>query len=197
MRHFILAAAMAVLAPAAQAATTVLLDLNDFFADPEVMVSVDGTTATLFESDSSSFVLLANDPGLGDPNIVLPSSGTTLSFDYDFSELGSGADDEFGAFLLDGTTGLSLGAPFEVFFNSSSSGTLSFSLDALVGQTLGLQFQLGALFSDLSYESTVTVSNLRLTTAMSVVPLPSAGLLLMGALFGAAAFGRRRTVAQA
>lgn len=196
MFRFASVVAFVLSATSASADTVTPISLLDFFADSSVAVAPDGSTATLSEDFSFSSVILSNDPGLGDPNVIIPAANRYLSFDYNFMETGTSADDEFGVFLLDGTTGASLGSPFEHFFDSSSSGSISFNLTSLVGvgSTIGLQFQLSALFSDFSYDSTVSVSNLRLIDKMAIVPLPATGLLLMSGLTGFALTRRRTTV---
>ena len=166
------------------------IDLNDFFADPTVTVSADGSSATLAEDQALGFVLLSNDPGLGDPNVIVPGPAITLLFQFDFVE-GPGETDEFGAFVIDAATGFSAGPSFEFFAQSSSSGTVAFDLTSLVGKTLGLQFQLSALPGDSGLLSTATVSEVRLQP----VPEPSTSLLFASALllmylFRKAALGR-------
>jgi hypothetical protein len=160
-----------------------LLDLNDFFADPTVTVSLDGLTATFAEDPFLTPVLLSNDPGLGDPHVILPEIGGVgqiLFFDFDFVEAGAPSinHDEFGAFIID-KTGLSAGPGFEFFTDATSSGTVSFHLSSLSGPTyepLGLQFQLSALFGDVDLDSTLTISNVQL------VPVPVPGAVLLGIL---------------
>ena len=74
------------------------IDLNDFFADPTVTVTPDGSFASITEDPGLSAVLLSNDPGLGDPNVIIPGLGVLLSFDFSFNEAG-GELDEFGSSL--------------------------------------------------------------------------------------------------
>lgn len=152
-------------------AYAVPINLNDFFADPTVAIAADGYSAVLSEDPFFTPILLANDPGLGDPNVIVPGVGFQLMFDFDFSE-GVADDDEFGAFVLDGATGLSVGAGFEIFIQNTSSGSVSFDLTSLVGQTLGLQFQLSALPGDAGLGSTLTLSNVRIEGAIGI-PEPS------------------------
>ena len=159
------------------------IDLNDFYADPTVTVAVDGSSATLAEDPSFYAVILSNDPGLGDPNVIVPDVGVGLFFDYVFTEA-IGNDDEFGAFIIDGVTGSSIGSAFEFYTQSSGSGTLMFDLTSLVGQTLGLQFQLSALFSDTDFSSTLEISNVRLE-AISVPEPSMLFLVLIGLIVGA------------
>ncbi len=166
------------------------IDLNDFFADPTVTVALDGSSASFTEDPSLLSVLLSNDPGLGDPNVIIPSANTSLLFDYDFFESSAG-DDEFGAFVIDGATGSSI-PTFDFFTQDSSTGTVSFDLSSLVGDTLGLQFELSSLFADNDFDSTLTVSNVRLVTetSSSTVPEPSALLLFMIGLISLGWFSR-------
>lgn len=159
------------------AAQASLVDLNNFYADPTVIVSVDGSTATIGESAIISPVLLSNDPFLGDPEVIfaeIAGTGQRLTFDYDFVEP-AGNDDEFGAFVINVTTGLSAGPSFEFFTQSTSSGTVSFDLSSLAGNQLGLQFELSALPGDPGLTSTVEISNVSLT------PIPVPGAALLGA----------------
>lgn len=163
-----------------------LIDLNDFFTDPSVTVLPDGSAATLAEDPIFSPVLLSNDPFLGDPEVISPvviGKNHLLSFDWMFDEpAGSNNDDEFGAFVIDASTGLSAGPAYEFFTSETGSGTVSFDLSGLVGEWLGLQFQLSALPGDLGLDSTVTISN------VEAVPVP--GAVLLG-LFGLSVAGMR------
>lgn len=168
------------------------IDLNDFFADPTVTVAADGSTATLAEDPFFSPVLLSNDPGLGDPVVIVPGAGTSLLFDFTFSEP-AGNDDAFVAFVLDAATGLSFGSGFEFGTESSSSGAVSFDLSSLVGETLGLQFELGSNFGDGAFDSLVMVSNVRLDTAAMSVPEPSVLSLLAIGIFATGLVRLRRT----
>lgn len=165
-------------------AALINIDLNDFFSDPSVVVSPSGTTATLNEDSSFSPVLLINDPGLGDPNVIIAAANRELVFDYSFVE-GAGENDQFTAFILDGNTGGSLGGAFEFYTDSTDSGTVRFDLSSLsLSGSYGLQFELASF--DRSYESFATVSNVVLDTAdAQAVPEPSTlFLLMMGCLAG-------------
>ena len=158
-------------------AATISINLNDFFADPSVSVTAGGASASITETPLLFSTLLANDPSLGDPNIVIPGIGTTLNFSYDFTEA-AGENNEFGVFIIDGATGGSVGSAFEFFTQDSSSGMISFDLTSLAGRTLGLQFELNALFGDVGLDSRVTVSDLFLQTADTVSVLEPPTLLL-------------------
>lgn len=162
-----------------------IINLNDFFADPSVAVASDGVSAKLAEDPVVAFVLLSNDPGLGDPNVIIPGVGVTLTFAYDFIEPAPGNADEFGVFIIDAATGLSAGRTFEFFTQSSSAGSVSFDLTSLSGKTIGLQFQLAALPGDASFNSMVVVSNVQLSDGqIAVVPEPTS-LMSWTALCGA------------
>ena len=132
---------------------------DNFFADPSVEVAADGSEATLVEDELLSPILLSNDPGLGDADVIIPGPGTIVEFDYEFIEV-AGNDDEFGAFIIDAATGLSAGLEF--FTDASSAGSIRFDLSSLVDLTLGLQFQLTSLPGDTSFDSVVRISNLTL-----------------------------------
>ena len=170
-----------VLAGSAQAMSTPV-DLNDFFADPTVIVELDGSSAMLSEDPGFSMVLLSNDPGLFDPNIIIPGPGVQVVFEFDFVE-DTGNDDEFSAFIIDAITGLPAGPAFEFFIDASASGSFAFDISSLTGKTLGLQFQLSALFGDTGFGSTARVSNVHLLEAIpepSDFALLSAGMVAMG-----------------
>lgn len=165
-----------------ESASASAIDLNDFTKDPTVTVAVDGSSAVMAEDSTLSPVLLANDPGLGDPNIISPASGLALMFDYVFVEPAPDNLDEFGAFVVDSATGGSAGNAYEFFIQAAGSGTVSFDLSGLVGSTIGLQFQLSALPGDAALTSTVTISNVRLEPL--AVPEPGSGWLILGGLCG-------------
>lgn len=181
------------LAVSVQAMSTPI-DLNDFFADPTVTVSVDGTSATFTEDALFSAVLLSNDPGLGDPNVILPGPGVRLVFDFLFDEPGTPSvnDDEFSGFLIDASTGTSVGPAFEFFIRDSATGTVQIDLSSLTGMTLGLQFQLSMLFGDVDLDSTLTVSNLHLVQPEAIPEPTDIALLTVGALFTGFQICRRR-----
>ena len=170
-------------------AFAVQIDLNDFFFFPGDPVTVvpDGSAATIGEDPFITPITLTNDPGLGDPEVIVAGAGTNLYFDYYFFE-GTSDIDEFGAFILDAATGLSIGPGFEFFIQDTSSGTVGFDLTSLVGQTLGLQFQLLALFDDFDYLSTVEILNVRL----EVVPEPNTFILLGFGFIGLSCFSRKK-----
>ena len=170
----------------ASTADAVLIDLNDFFADPTVSVAADGSSAFFTEDPGAFLVTLVNDPGLGDPDVIIPGAGVTLSFDFDFVEGGAGNDDEFGAFVIDAATGAIAGPAFQFFIDSTSSGTVSFDLTSLVGMTLGLQFELVALASDVAFDSTLSISDVQLIAAV-----PEPGTLMLLAIGLLAIFGLR------
>jgi hypothetical protein len=157
------------------------IDLGDFFADPTVTVAADGSTATLAEDPSLSPVLLVNNPGFGDPNVIIPGINTFLEFNYVFNEPVLN-EDEFGVFVIDATTGSSAGMAYEFFLSVSGSGFISFDLTSLVGKILGLQFQLSSFFADAALTSTVEISNVQLVER--VVPVPSTIFLLGLGLLG-------------
>ncbi len=171
-----------------RSAIAIPVNLNDFFADPTVSISSDGMSAVFTEDPTISSVLLSNDPGLGDLEVIVASAGAILSFDYDFIEGPDGVsddggnDDKFSAFLLNGFTGdMIFGFDFSAI--EESSGTVSFDLTSLVGMTLGMQFELLSLGGDLAFDSMLTISNLDLSTNVTTVDEPSVLIpLLMGLL---------------
>ena len=176
----------------AHSASAVMIDLNDFFADPTVTVAADGSTA-FFEEDPDFFLVsLVNDPWFGDPDVIIPGPDQILSFDYDFMLGGPDDVDEFFAYVLDASTGLSVGSAFEFLVDVTSSGSVSFDLSSLAGLTLGLSFELASL-DDFDFGSTLLISNLDISPASTEVPEPGTlGLLFAGLLLGGLSRVRRR-----
>lgn len=157
------------------------IDLNNFYKDPTVTVAADGASAVLEEDSGLASVLLANDPGLGDPVIIVPAAGSFLAFEYNFVER-AGNDDEFGALIVDAATHGSAGTAYEFFTQNSGSGTVVFDLSGLVGASIGLQFQLAALPGDITLDSSVTVSNVRVE--QNAISEPEIVLLFLTGLIG-------------
>ncbi len=180
---------MALLLLAAGPAGAASISFNNFVFDAgaPVVITLDGSSATLTESASLGVVFLSNVPGLGDPELIIAAPGYMLTFDYQFDEP-AGNDDVFHVALLDGTNGDPLGGAFEFFASGSSSGQVQFDLSSLVGLTLGLQFELAAEFGDAVLTSSLTLSNLQTTP----VPAPAAAPLLLTALAWAIRWRRRR-----
>jgi hypothetical protein len=175
-----------VLTSGAVFSATVQINLNDFSpidpSDP-VIISADGSSATISEDSALFSVILVNDPFFGDPNVILPGASVSLKFDFNFDEPVANSD-EFGAFLFDAETGFTPdpASSFEFFTESPGSGTISFDLSSLTALTLGLQFQLSSLPGDAGFDSSVIISNVRLVT----IPIPSAILLFGSALISLA-----------
>ena len=191
---FVWVAVLGMLGSLAQAATTPIeLNATNFFADPTVTFAPDGSSAEITEDAGFSAVLVANDPGLGDPVVVIAGTDVSLVFEYDFVEGGPGNVDEFGAFIVD-SSGFSAGAAFEIFRADSDSGTVSFDLSSLLSEPfIGVQFQLASLPGDLLFDSVVTISNLRLESPGQVIPLPAAAWMGMTVLGGIVLNRIRRT----
>lgn len=166
--------------PSISSASLTVINLNDFIADTTVNIASDGNSAIISEDPLLSPVIVSNDPALGDQEVIIAGNNRFLLFEYDFQLGDDPNSDEFGAFVIDPQTGNGISG-FEFFTATSGSGTVSFDLTPLVGQTgLGLQFQITALPLDGAFDSTVTVSNVRL----QVIPLPPAlplfGLSVLG-----------------
>lgn len=183
---------LAALAPARAFAVTVTpIDLNDFFFFPgdPVTIAADGSTATIGEDPVFSPILLVNDPGLGDPNVILPAADTFLVFEYAFAE-SPGDDDSFVAQMLDGTTGTPI-TGFDFQTGTPGAASVEFPLESLVGTLLGLQFSLGTNPGDAALGATVTISNLRLELRPPVVRVPEPAALVL-ALLAAPVLARMR-----
>lgn len=170
------------------------IDMNDFFADPTVTVAADGSSASFLEEPGFAEVFLANDPGLGDPEVILASAGMGLFFDYDFVEA-AGEMDSFFAYLLDGDTGFSIGSPFEFFIDTSSLGTVSFDLTSLAGTQIGLVFSLQSGFADTGVSSSLSISNVRIDPLVATVPEPLVFVSMLIGLGMFVSFGWMRNVA--
>ena len=121
-------------------------------------------------------MLLSNDPGLGDPEVITAGAGIFLTFDYSFVE-GINSNDEFGAFILD-STGASAGPDYELFTQDTSSGTVSFDLSGLTNEPfIGLQFQLLSFPGDSDLDSVVTIEDVQVIPEPTTICLISFGLL--------------------
>ncbi len=164
-------------------ASVIPVNLNDFFPDPTVTVSADGSNA-LFEEDMFiGVVRLVNDPFFGDPEVIVAQENRTLAFEYEFNE-GVGNDDGFSVLLFDGMLGPTVEYDFFETY-STGSGTVEFDLSSYVGLSLGLQFEMTDFGLNL-LDSWVEVSNLRLVDEIAVVPIPASiylfawGLAIIG-----------------
>ena len=121
------------------------IDLNRFDVLPagaggSVAVSTDGISATISENSEFLSVILSNDPGSGNPRIIVSGEGVTVQFDYDFSE-GEGEDDLFEAFILDGNGNPAAGENKEFSVAETNSGTIIFDVSDLMNEPfIGLQF---------------------------------------------------------
>ena len=172
------------------------IDLNQLYADPGAPISIaaDGSSATFTEDPAIFSVFLSNVPGFGDAELVTASDGATLSFDYNFV-LGADNDDLFHFALLNGLTGDPLGTPYDLLVTASGSGTATFALSALVGSTLGLQFELTSF--DALYDSFLTINNLHIDVPVvepppTTVPEPGSIALTLAGLSALALVRRKR-----
>lgn len=173
-------------------ATIIPLDFNNFFsiADPnEVNISLDGQAVIFSESIFLTPLVLINDPGLGDENIIAPAINRSLVFDFNFAE-GVFDNDGFGAYLFDSDLGEFAGLEDSFEIDSSNFGTFSFDLSNLLGKALGLSFVLSEFdYANTNVGSMLTISSLRLVDNYSAVnktpiPEPSSDLLILVGIVG-------------
>ena len=154
-------------------AAAIQVDLNTFTADPDydVLVSPDGSYATIYEDPDLWSVWFYND--------ALDTTGMlTLTFSYEFVE-GDGNDDVLDAYLYDPGIGPSA-VLLEVFIEDTGFGTVAWDITSLGVSVVGLEFDLNAY--DLAADSHATISNLELTP----IPEPGTLLILGGMLLGIA-----------
>lgn len=191
VRRWQCAFAASMLFAAVLPANAASISLADFSFDPgaPVAIAVDGSSATLTESESLAVVFLSNIPGFGDPELIVAAPGAMLRFGFQFDEPAGGNDDVFHVALLDGDNGDVLGGPFEFFASASGNGQVEFDLSSFVGTKLGLQFELAAEMGDAVFSSVLTVSNLEVVPT-AAVPLPAALPLMLMAFAGL--YGRSR-----
>ena len=149
-----------------------MIDLNDFVPDGAVTVSSDGSSGVLAESNQG-YAELFNDPDFGDPNVILPELGglpTTLRFDYTFLEPGTLNNDLFEVYVFN-ANGFILTTP-DFATTDPGTGTVSLDLAPLSGNLVGAWFNFRSLAGDSAMTSSVTISNVTLST--TAVPEPSA-----------------------
>lgn len=175
-----------VLVPFQAQASTVLIDLTAFYADPTVTVAADGASAVIVEDPTLIGGLLSNDPGMGDPGIGVPQNLLSLTFTYSFT-LGVNNSDNFYAKVFNGDTGEILA---DFLTESSNAGTIHWDLSGIASSIslLGLEFQLNS--NDAAFDSFVSISNPYLET--SAVPVPGTMILLGSGLVGLLAFRKGR-----
>jgi hypothetical protein len=136
------------------------VDLNDFISSPSIIVNPTGNSAILSQYPFSSFVFLEHNP-VFDPPQIIPRTGVSLKFDFNFAKASEG-DDEFGAFLLD-QSGVPMGPPYEFFKGDASKGTVSFDLSSLSSDPIGLVIFLTEINSFAGMGgSSVKISNLQI-----------------------------------
>lgn len=138
-----------------------MINLNDFYADPSVTISNDGLSALMQEDAMLSFVVLANDPSYGDPEVIVAGESSILTLDFSFIE-GEFNDDEMRVSLFDATTYLTLD---EFFTSDTVTTSIAFDLSSYVGLILGFQIELRSF--DNLFTSTVNISELNLSNGQT------------------------------
>jgi len=160
------------------------VNLNDFYADPSVIIATDGMSANMTEDPNYFSVLLSNDPSAGDPGIFIPLTAHNLTFNYNFTEP-IGNDNYFYVWLINPNTGTVLqdvqGNKLEFELDNTNSGTVIWNLidAAFLGTTIGLEFQLNANIEDTALTSEVRINNVQI----NAVPAPSTFFLLGSGLW--------------
>ncbi len=170
------------------------INLNNFYADPSVSVSVDGNSATMSEDPLLNTVLLSDDPSMGDPILPFPSDPFFLSFSYEFT-VASGNWDNFYVKLFDADTGNVIEEFLTEYNNSTGSSdwaeadTILWRIANAPSGSLGFgwEFQLNA-YDNVS-ESTVQISNVEFNR----IPIPeSATIFVVGLGFLSLTYAGRK-----
>lgn len=152
------------------------VNINQFKVIPveaadSVIIAADGSSVTIPENSDFISVILSNDPGSGDPRIIVAGEGVIIQFEYEFTE-GDGEDDVFEAFII-GSNGPIAGENTEFLIDDTNSGTVVFDVSTSIGEPfIGLQFQLSSRFvSDSGTSSSVTISNLQINLTNVITTL--------------------------
>lgn len=133
-----------------------------------------GFRAVLTEDDffNANFIhQLENNPFTGAEQLVVPEAGGELSFDYNFEGLNGFGDilDIFAFQIFGEDTTMAIPDFDFTTAGEASSGTVSFDLSALAGQTVGARFILTINPLDIPFpfsnnvDTVLTISNLQVT----------------------------------
>lgn len=182
VRSTVFGLALLLAATAASAGTIIPFSSSGFSHDNNVRVpSPPDTLAVFKQSTSSNVVALWNDPSPTSAHqpLIVAQKRMILLFDYVLYEHGTdtGNAEQIWAGITDITDGTALGGQYQFKADMFTSGTVAFDLSDLVGQTVGIRFEMRPHPTTLDVLSNghLNVSNLRTT----IVPVPAASLLAL------------------
>lgn len=160
------------------------LDFSTFdIVDPTVSISSsDPSSLTISEDPSFAPV------GVWDFDLFIPTDAVSLSFDYSLT-VGAGNEDYFDFYFND------LSAPSDSIggFEGIYAGTMTKDLAALRGSTIEIALTLNYGFSDLGFDSILTITNTTITQhQVSAVPLPAAWVLFSTGVWGVMIFKNKK-----
>jgi hypothetical protein len=175
------------------AAIPIDMNLLSRIPDAPVSITADGSQMTITEDELNFNTLVWHIPNFTSPDLIVPTVGATLAFDYTFYRAPGNA--EIFNFELLGTSGNALQG-FDLVVTESSSGTASFDLSSFANfSALGLSFEMTPDLDryDAGLDSFLTIFNLRLESDSVPVPTPDAFGMLLTCLLALAVFKLSRS----